>query len=504
MALKKAIPNFFTDLQRFAEIEHVVQVGGRQTENRVAGAVVNPQLSVVIDEGGAREQSVRAHAFFQFPVSFGYHQRFFCETDHLPRLFQIKQHHADGVPLAPVRFPAVLAARRVEVDRVVDDEPAAVGFNRRCAGTDFVVGERNVFHAENKTGFSPVYAVRRFGQPDVEAVTSAGVHGHRTFQTDEIAVYLFGEQHHVPVVRHDDGQRFVMAEIVRDRETAADAVARVDGEADVKPSVHRGDARVVKAENFAVLERIAEPFAVQHRFRLDVPMDAVITVGKTDVRSVETLFLVGAVVVPEQHDVFAVVADEIGKLADEVIDDGDFKIANQAVSESMEQVRRKISVIKMRACEYNSYEERLCRIKEALYDGAVEKAKVWELVNRIDKIVIHSDNRMEIVFDKVKMAGLMQVYDKNMQEEYPEKDFRIFAEYEHKTNITRRRERICMQILELFRENPGLMLKNVPEIVGMGESYVSAVVRDLKEKGLLRYERNGNTHTGRWVVNDEI
>lgn len=193
------------------------------------------------------------------------------------------------------------------------------------------------------------------------------------------------------------------------------------------------------------------------------------------------------------------------KLVDEVIDDADFKIANLAITEDLEQTRRKISNIMIRSDEYNSVEDRLHKMNEALQGGVLDKAKTKEIISRIDKIVIHPNNRMEIFFNKLKIASLLQKYGVGFADaDFAEKYFHILVDYEHKTNIVRRREKIKKQILEIFEENPNLMLKEVPEMVGMGESYVNSAVKELKETGLLRYERNGNTHTGKWIVTEKF
>ena len=175
----------------------------------------------------------------------------------------------------------------------------------------------------------------------------------------------------------------------------------------------------------------------------------------------------------------------LAKLVEEVITDADFKIANQVLSENMEHVQQKMNTIQSQATGCCN-EERLDKIREALYTGVTDQAKTRELIKRLEKIIIYPEGRMEMVFQKWDIS------------------IRTVATYEHKTYIVRRRERIQVQILQLFRENPNLMLKEVPEIVGMGESYVNATVKELKEKGMLRYERKGNTHTGRWIVNDKV
>jgi len=189
----------------------------------------------------------------------------------------------------------------------------------------------------------------------------------------------------------------------------------------------------------------------------------------------------------------------LAKLVDEVITDADFKIANQVLSENIKQVQQKVNAIQSQTTECCN-EKRLHKIREALFGGVTDVAKMRELIQRLEKIIIYPEGRMEILFRKWDICKSLKEDETGQKENC----IRIFAAYEHKTYIVRRRERIKVKILQLFRENPDLMLKEVPEIVGMGESYVNAIVKELKKKGALRYERKGNTHTGRWIVNDKV
>lgn len=76
----------------------------------------------------------------------------------------------------------------------------------------------------------------------------------------------------------------------------------------------------------------------------------------------------------------------------------------------------------------------------------------------------------------------------------------MIVPYVHKNNSTKKREEVTERILEIWKKNPDTMLKEIPAMTGMSESYVNTCVKQLKEKGLIEYQRNGNTHKGKWLV----
>ena len=191
------------------------------------------------------------------------------------------------------------------------------------------------------------------------------------------------------------------------------------------------------------------------------------------------------------------------KLIEEVITDEEFKQVNLKISDEMKQLREKMNNIKRQRNEYNDYEKRLLCIKEALSHGIIEQAKTKELITGIEKIVVYADGRLEILFNKVKMQSLFSIYCTDWKEsELDGHAYKMVVPYEYKNNRVEKRENMNHAILELFRTNPELMLKEVPELVGGSMSYVRTSIKELKEKGMLRYERYGNTHTGRWIVNE--
>ena len=191
------------------------------------------------------------------------------------------------------------------------------------------------------------------------------------------------------------------------------------------------------------------------------------------------------------------------KLMDEVITDADFKKYHDELSEKIKKLEQKIADINVRAQEYNGYEERFAKIRQALEGDIVDRAKTKELILRINKIWVCPDGTLEIVFDKTKLLSLLKVYSETIAWDEPDDNFfKIIVPYEHKNNIKKRREAVKQKILMIWKEDPEIMLKEIPEKAGVSASYVNTCVKELKKTGRIRYQRNGNTHTGKWVVNE--
>ena len=133
----------------------------------------------------------------------------------------------------------------------------------------------------------------------------------------------------------------------------------------------------------------------------------------------------------------------------------------------------------------------------------VDRAKTKELILRIDRIWVCPDGTLEIVFDKTKLLSLLKVYSETIAWDEPDDNFfKIIVPYEHKNNIKKRREAVKQKILMIWKEDPEIMLKEMPEKAGVSASYVNTCVKELKKIGLIGYQRNGNTHTGKWIVNE--
>lgn len=191
------------------------------------------------------------------------------------------------------------------------------------------------------------------------------------------------------------------------------------------------------------------------------------------------------------------------KLMDEVITDADFKKYHDELSEKIKKLEQKIADINAGTQEYNGYEERFAKIRQALEGDIVDRAKTKELILRIDRIWVCPDGTLEIVFDKTKLLSLLKVYSETIAWDEPDDNFfKIIVPYEHKNNIKKRREAVKQKILMIWKEDPEIMLKEIPEKAGVSASYVNTCVKELKKNGRIRYQRNGNTHTGKWVVNE--
>ncbi|MEE1250919.1 MAG: recombinase family protein [Lachnospiraceae bacterium] len=187
------------------------------------------------------------------------------------------------------------------------------------------------------------------------------------------------------------------------------------------------------------------------------------------------------------------------KLLDEVITDMEFKKFNSELSCKIEHLEKEIVDSKEKGKDKDALEKRLVEIREVLEEGKIIiQAKTKEMIFMIEKIMVHSDHTLEIIFDKEKLLAAYPVNgEKNRLDE---NDFRMLVPYVHKNNIVKKREEVAGKILEIWKNNPDIMLKEIPAMTGMSESYVNTCVKQLKEKGLIEYQRNGNTHKGKWLV----
>ena len=178
------------------------------------------------------------------------------------------------------------------------------------------------------------------------------------------------------------------------------------------------------------------------------------------------------------------------KLMSETIDDDEFAQYNRKLEEQIAPLISKIRDLEDKTSTYADYEERLAKIRESLKDGGViNEAKTQELIMIIDKIIVYPSHKVVIIFDKVKLLGMLQIYASDLlDEEVDERFFQITAEYVHTNMFKERRKVINKKIVDLFKENPSLMAKNLPAILGVGVSYVNTSIQELKKAGKLEYK----------------
>jgi len=192
------------------------------------------------------------------------------------------------------------------------------------------------------------------------------------------------------------------------------------------------------------------------------------------------------------------------KLMDEIISDEEFKLLNEELNHRIEKNTTQLNSILSRGDEYSNCEEKMLKIRQALKNGIIDKAKTKELICRIDKIIIHANGTMEVAFDKPKLLCLLKMYNPDLEEGgLDDNFFKLNIRYEHKMNTIRKREDVCNRILEYFKKNPKHLLKDLYSGLGVKQSYIDSCVKLLKQKGELKYLRHGN-HTGEWIVTENI
>lgn len=186
------------------------------------------------------------------------------------------------------------------------------------------------------------------------------------------------------------------------------------------------------------------------------------------------------------------------KLMDETIENDEFTQYNKKLEEQMAPLLERIHSIEERSSTYINYEERLAKIKDSLKDGEIiNQATVKELISKIDKIIVYPSRKIDIIFDKVKLLGMLQIYASDfLQEEMDDRFFRITAEYVHTNIFMERRKEYNQKILDLFKENPSLMVIELPSILGVKYSYVYTSIQQLKKAGLLQYKDK------KWIVTE--
>lgn len=188
------------------------------------------------------------------------------------------------------------------------------------------------------------------------------------------------------------------------------------------------------------------------------------------------------------------------KLLSGIVSDELFTRMNGEIKNQINEVEKKIADIKSRMAEYNDHEKRLERIQKSLEEGRLlQEAKTLEFMNFVKVIKIYPDSHVEVELDKTKILKILDIDGvAGIEKALPDSFFEVRADYQHRTNSVKRRDNDRERIIELFRNNPELMLKEVPEILGMSKSYVDCRVKELKREGILSYERH--QHYGKWLV----
>lgn len=181
------------------------------------------------------------------------------------------------------------------------------------------------------------------------------------------------------------------------------------------------------------------------------------------------------------------------KLMNETIADEEFARYNHQLEEQMTPLSDKIRSLEQKSSAYADYEERLAKIRESFSDGEIIKqAKTQELITKIEKIVVYSDGKIDIIFDRAKLLSMLKIYEADI---LPEKKgnedilLRITAQYVHTDIFRKRREEYNRKILEILQKAPKTTVREMAEQLGVTYSYVYTSVKQLRKEGKLSADR---------------
>ncbi len=207
----------------------------------------------------------------------------------------------------------------------------------------------------------------------------------------------------------------------------------------------------------------------------------------------------------------------VDKLLSGVISDGDFARYHEDVDAKLKEAERKINSIKSQGTQYNSYKMRIQGIMDQIQKGKLlHRALQGVLLKSVGHIRVQKDGMLEILPGEHKPGNYCFGYGKDKPVPLGQGQEReiggqveaapktpgggITAWYVPISGTCKRREAHKREILALFSGRPGLKLKDLPQIMGMGPSYINARIKELKEEGRLSYNSSGGS--SKWQVKD--
>lgn len=163
-----------------------------------------------------------------------------------------------------------------------------------------------------------------------------------------------------------------------------------------------------------------------------------------------------------------------------LIEEDEFKEYHERLKQDIADVEAKLESINAQDKEYIDYGARIYRIKDVLRtEHIIERAWCRECIPYIDNITVYSDGRLE----------LRQSDEKASVEMY----YRRVGKGEKR----RRQERNT--VLEYLRERPDSTLSQMAKDLEWKASKVYARVRELKDEGVVTYEKAER----RWLIKGE-
>lgn len=209
------------------------------------------------------------------------------------------------------------------------------------------------------------------------------------------------------------------------------------------------------------------------------------------------------------------------KLMDGIITDADFKKTNRILKQEINEIEKELSQIQVRQENYRSCESRLLEIKEKiLQEKMIEDAKANYIFEKIDRMRVFPDGRIQIYFNRKSLLGIMEIHPESYILAVDSADGDTAGEdaangdavngytadgdavngdaaddmmfevwYRHITLSEERRQKHRELIYHAMKENPYITIPGLAEQLQFTQSYVSLRIKELKSEEKIYYDR---------------
>ena len=183
---------------------------------------------------------------------------------------------------------------------------------------------------------------------------------------------------------------------------------------------------------------------------------------------------------------------------DEVINKDDFQLFNNQLSKKIMELKENIENIYLNRSSSDDRQQRIEDIQTILQNGSLLlKAEFKVMFDEIDKILIYPDRYMEIVLKKETVTQSDIENTENIEDD--DFFFRIKVPYEYKNKYKIEQEKLDKKVLELIKQNPAIMLKDMTSILDESYYKISQAAKRLRENGMIKMQRHGNGKTS-WYL----
>lgn len=190
----------------------------------------------------------------------------------------------------------------------------------------------------------------------------------------------------------------------------------------------------------------------------------------------------------------------LDKLLEGVISDQDYRKKNADLEAGLEVLQEQKAAEKQKEWEIKDLEQRIEEIKARLLKGGVERASVSQMLQDIQKIVVH-EWHIEICFDPLRVIGLSRGNEAvDHLGEQIDKDFTLSIDYPFSPKTEKGRCLDRERIVEIMRAVPDTTARQIAAQMGRSLISVQSRIRELRKEGRIRF--NGKGGHGTWEVSD--